>query len=306
MVPVIFAVTTLVSNVTSSPLFCTVKSYLLDPPVARVLRTPLLDLNIPRLWYTGTPWYNRSDIFPSLLRFLYFGMKPWITCESHLAALKRGDIDITGGSGSVAGGLEHGGGEGGAVVEVVELLGAEVIGEDVEGEDVFDGVERVVIFEDPCAVEKSKMAYTYSDKIDGAAAESCISPARKRTKVNLEGLDVLLEAERSHRPEKIVAVDRFPLLSLALVGRLAGDEADELRHALLHRLLGVLRDLRVRRQRLLHDPAHVGYRQEPVLLPRRISARAAVVTARIVVGIRHPKLLQQLGGKTAGILYLFR
>ena len=35
----------------------------------------------------------------------------------------------------------------------------------------------------------------------------------------------------------------------------------------LHRFLGVLRDLRVRRQRLLHDARNVGDGQEAVLLP---------------------------------------
>ena len=48
---------------------------------------------------------------------------------------------------------------------------------------------------------------------------------------------------------------------------LAGDEGDELRQALLHRLLGVLCNLGVARQRLLHDAADVGNRQEAVLLP---------------------------------------
>ena len=47
------------------------------------------------------------------------------------------------------------------------------------------------------------------------------------------------------------------LLTLALVRSLTGDEADELQQALLHHLLGVLGDLHVRRQGLLHDPAHV-------------------------------------------------
>lgn len=103
--------------------------------------------------------------------------------------------------------------------------------------------------------------------------------------IALEGLDVILEAEGGHGPEEIVAVDGLPLLPLALVGGLAGDEADELRHALLHRLLRVLRDLRVRRQRLLHDPAHVRDRKQPVLLPRRhLAVRSSVVaSSRVVV-----------------------
>lgn len=46
---------------------------------------------------------------------------------------------------------------------------------------------------------------------------------------------------------------------------LARDERDELGHALLHRLLGVLGDLRIRRQGLLHDTRDVCNRQEAVL-----------------------------------------
>ena len=37
--------------------------------------------------------------------------------------------------------MEHGGGQGGAVSDLVELFGAKVVEEDVEGEDVFDGVD---------------------------------------------------------------------------------------------------------------------------------------------------------------------
>lgn len=49
---------------------------------------------------------------------------------------------------------------------------------------------------------------------------------------------------------------------------LAGDEADKLRHAFLHRLLCVLCDLCVARQLLLHDAADVGNGQVAVLLTR--------------------------------------
>jgi hypothetical protein len=92
--------------------------------------------------------------------------------------------------------------------------------------------------------------------------------------VGLERGDVGLEAERGHGPEQVVAVDGLALLALALVGGLPRDEADELRHALLHRLLGLLGDLGVRGQRLLHDARHVRDRQEPVLLlGRRVVVR---------------------------------
>uniref|UniRef100_A0A0A9GEY4 Uncharacterized protein n=1 Tax=Arundo donax TaxID=35708 RepID=A0A0A9GEY4_ARUDO len=104
--------------------------------------------------------------------------------------------------------------------------------------------------------------------------------------VELERLDVVLEAERGHGPEEVVAVDGLALLALALVGGLAGDEGDELGDALLHRLLGVLGDLGVGRKRLLHDPAHVRDRQEPVLLPRRRELRVARPPG-LVVGVRH-------------------
>jgi len=62
----------------------------------------------------------------------------------------------------------------------------------------------------------------------------------KALQVDLQRLHVVLEAQSRHRPQKIVAVDRLSLFALALVGGLAGDEADEFRHALLHRLLRVL------------------------------------------------------------------
>jgi hypothetical protein len=95
--------------------------------------------------------------------------------------------------------------------------------------------------------------------------------------VVLERVDVVLEAERGHGPEQVVAVDGLALLALALVGGLPGDEGDELGHALLYRLLGVVADLGVRRQRLLHDRAHVRDRKEPVLLTRRRQLAAGVV-----------------------------
>ncbi|BAT88503.1 hypothetical protein VIGAN_05201100 [Vigna angularis var. angularis] len=111
----------------------------------------------------------------------------------------------------------------------------------------------------------------------------------KALKVDLQRLHVVLEAQSRHRPKKIVAVDRLSLFALALVGGLAGDEADEFRHTLLNRLLRVLRDLCVRRKRLLHDATHVCDRQKPVLLPRRhLAALAGVVRAAgVVVGVRH-------------------
>lgn len=51
--------------------------------------------------------------------------------------------------------------------------------------------------------------------------------------VDLERVDVLVEAQRAHGPKQVLAVDGLALLLLALVAGLGGDEADELRHALL-------------------------------------------------------------------------
>jgi hypothetical protein len=85
--------------------------------------------------------------------------------------------------------------------------------------------------------------------------------------VAAHGVDVVVEAQGAEGPAEVVAVDGLALLLVALVGGLAGDEADELGHALLHRLLGLLGDLGVGRQDLLHDAADVGDGQQPVLLP---------------------------------------
>lgn len=84
--------------------------------------------------------------------------------------------------------------------------------------------------------------------------------------VDLERLNIIFESESSHGPKEVVAVDSLAFLSLTLVGGLASDEADELRNALLNRLLCVFGDLAVGWQGLLHDPAYVGYRKETVLL----------------------------------------
>ena len=65
---------------------------------------------------------------------------------------------------------------------------------------------------------------------------------------------------------------------------LAGDEGDELRQALLHRLLGVLCNLGVARQRLLHDAADVGNRQEAVLLPAHRRSGAGMHSTAAVSG----------------------
>lgn len=111
--------------------------------------------------------------------------------------------------------------------------------------------------------------------------------------IYLERLHVVFEAKGGHPPEKIIAVDGFPLLSLALVRGLAGNEADELRHTFLHRLLRVFGDFRIPRQRPLHYPPHVRYGEQAILLSnvvaiailRRLpfSSAASSSAARLVV-----------------------
>ena len=75
----------------------------------------------------------------------------------------------------------------------------------------------------------------------------------KLSEVNLERLCVVFEPERDHRVEDVLATDRLALLKLTLLRRFGRDEADELRHTLLHALLGILRDFCRRRDGVLHD-----------------------------------------------------
>lgn len=109
--------------------------------------------------------------------------------------------------------------------------------------------------------------------------------------VYLQRLGIVLEAQRCHREQDVFAVDRLALLLLALfgcwlIGRLvsqynhreraggiaartfAGDERDELAHALLHALLCLLCNLCVLWQRRLHDPcdwSEITYVSIPVI-----------------------------------------
>lgn len=68
----------------------------------------------------------------------------------------------------------------------------------------------------------------------------------------LQRLRIILESERGHRIQDILAPDRLALLHLTLVGRLGGDEADELGNTLLHALFGLFGDLRGGRDGGLH------------------------------------------------------
>ena len=58
-----------------------------------------------------------------------------------LSTLEVNDVDEARVARGEAGGLEHGGGQGGAIGDLVELFGTKVLEEDVEGEDFFDGVD---------------------------------------------------------------------------------------------------------------------------------------------------------------------
>jgi hypothetical protein len=67
--------------------------------------------------------------------------------------------------------------------------------------------------------------------------------------------------------------------------RHTGDETDELRYTLLHSLFRVLGYLCIRRQRFLHDSAHVCYGQKPVLLSHRCIV-VPVVAPGLVIRMR--------------------
>merc|ERR1711935_500591 len=84
-------------------------------------------------------------------------------------------------------------------------------------------------------------------------------------KINLERLDVLLETQRAHGPQQIVAVDRLTLFTLTFITCFACDKTYELRYTFLNRLFCILCDFSVRRKCFLHDPADVCDWQETVL-----------------------------------------
>lgn len=72
---------------------------------------------------------------------------------------------------------------------------------------------------------------------------------------------------------------------------LACDETDELRDALLHRLLGILCNLGVRGKCLLHDATDVGNRQKSVLLADVPSLSPARSFDLVLVALRAPWLV---------------
>ncbi|KAL1336393.1 hypothetical protein AAHE18_10G059700 [Arachis hypogaea] len=77
------AVSTFVSNFTSFPSFCTVKSNLFAHSVVKVFITLLFDFSMCSDWYTGIPWYNNTDIFCASVRFLCLGIKLFMIVYVH-------------------------------------------------------------------------------------------------------------------------------------------------------------------------------------------------------------------------------
>ena len=74
--------------------------------------------------------------------------------------------------------------------------------------------------------------------------------------VDLERADVVVEAERRHGEQDVLAVDRLALLLVAPLRRLRRDERDELADALLHALARVLRDLQAYTRKKEHFNQH--------------------------------------------------
>ena len=104
--------------------------------------------------------------------------------------------------------------------------------------------------------------------------------------VDLERLDVVVEAERRHGVQYVLAVDGLALLLRAALGRLARYEADELGDALLHALFGVLGYLAALGYGLLHQLGHIRYGQEAVLFAQQVR-QLLVVAEQAAARARH-------------------
>lgn len=74
----------------------------------------------------------------------------------------------------------------------------------------------------------------------------------------LQRLRVVLQPERGHRMQDILAPHRLALLQLAALRGLGGDEGDELADALLHALLRVFSDLGGGGHGCFHNAGDVG------------------------------------------------
>jgi hypothetical protein len=105
--------------------------------------------------------------------------------------------------------------------------------------------------------EKREIENTQNASVSAETTGGKICHLTELGEVDLERLRVVFKAERDHRVQYVLASYRLALLELALLRRLGRDEADEFRHALLHALLGVLRDFGGGWDRIFHDARHV-------------------------------------------------
>lgn len=77
---------------------------------------------------------------------------------------------------------------------------------------------------------------------------------------------VTIESERAQSPTDVVPVHRLPVLLVAPVGGLAGDEAYELGGAFLECFFGFFRDLGIWGEGFLHDPPYIRDREQFIVL----------------------------------------
>jgi hypothetical protein len=68
--------------------------------------------------------------------------------------------------------------------------------------------------------------------------------------------DVVIDAKALYNQDDVLARDHHAVVTLALLFGLIGDNADELQHALLDQLLGILGDLGVGQEHPVHDAYH--------------------------------------------------
>lgn len=101
--------------------------------------------------------------------------------------------------------------------------------------------------------------------------------------VELEDVDVTLEAQGIDRPQQILPIDSLALLILALLAGLARDEGDKLRDALLDSFLGVFGDLGVLGERLLHDATDIGDREKPRVVGTHSGLIASVLVSVLIM-----------------------
>ena len=123
--------------------------------------SPSLCLSVFLLLYASLHcWVDGVDLVVVVLRG-----------KADLSALEVGDVDKAGGARGGVNGLEHGGNQGGAVGDLVELFGTKVVEEVMEGEDVFDGVDGRVGGEEVRHGGVIDGAYGYGDDLTGEVCE---------------------------------------------------------------------------------------------------------------------------------------